>query len=100
MGQVLDALQWMHRKGVLHRYMLRPKSRSGSKAVSSDMKPENVLLDSDMRVKITDFGTSKNFDEKDACTLKPLVPVLSYSMSHQLFVRKHGLVQHSISRQS
>lgn len=25
----------------------------------SDMKPENVLLDENMRVKITDFGTAK-----------------------------------------
>ncbi|KZS98380.1 kinase-like protein [Sistotremastrum niveocremeum HHB9708] len=47
MAQVVDAVQWMHSKGVIHR----------------DLKPENILLDSDMRVKITDFGTSKSFDE-------------------------------------
>jgi len=45
-AQIIDAVQWMHSKGVIHR----------------DMKPENVLLDPDMRVKITDFGTAKVLD--------------------------------------
>ncbi|KDQ15315.1 hypothetical protein BOTBODRAFT_31969 [Botryobasidium botryosum FD-172 SS1] len=45
-AQIVDAVQWMHSKGVIHR----------------DMKPENVLLDPDMRVKITDFGTAKVLD--------------------------------------
>ncbi|KAI5481862.1 hypothetical protein MNV49_000139 [Pseudohyphozyma bogoriensis] len=42
-AQILSAVEWMHAKNVIHR----------------DIKPENILLDSLMRVKITDFGTAK-----------------------------------------
>jgi beta-lactam-binding protein with PASTA domain len=40
MGQVLDALGHAHRAGIVHR----------------DVKPQNVLLARDGRVKVTDFG--------------------------------------------
>lgn len=42
-SQILDAIEYMHSRGVIHR----------------DLKPENVLLDDQMHVKITDFGTAK-----------------------------------------
>ncbi|KAI0332828.1 kinase-like protein [Cubamyces sp. BRFM 1775] len=41
-AQIVDAVLWMHSKGVLHR----------------DLKPENVLLDDELRVKISDFGSA------------------------------------------
>ncbi|KAF2193845.1 Pkinase-domain-containing protein [Zopfia rhizophila CBS 207.26] len=47
-AQILDAIAYMHSKGVIHR----------------DLKPENVLLDNEMHVKITDFGTAKILDTR------------------------------------
>ncbi|TFL04866.1 kinase-like domain-containing protein, partial [Pterulicium gracile] len=40
-AQIVDAIEYMHSKDVIHR------------------QPENVLLDSEFRIKLTDFGTGK-----------------------------------------
>jgi predicted Ser/Thr protein kinase len=42
-GQICDALQYAHDKGIIHR----------------DIKPENILIDQAGRVKIADFGLAK-----------------------------------------
>ena len=49
---------------------MRSKIRGASSArlttrTHSDVKPENCLLDDDMRLKITDFGTAKILKEDD-----------------------------------
>lgn len=45
-AQIIDAIKYLHLKGIIHR----------------DIKPENVLLDREMKVKLTDFGTAKLLD--------------------------------------
>ncbi len=46
--QVLDALAFMHARGVIHR----------------DLKPGNIMLTKEGRVKVTDFGIAKATTEK------------------------------------
>ncbi|OHT01066.1 AGC family protein kinase [Tritrichomonas foetus] len=50
LGQLLLAISHIHKNRILHR----------------DIKPENILIDSQNRVKVTDFGTAKIFDSNES----------------------------------
>ena len=50
-AQIVDAVLWIHSKGIVHR----------------DVKPENMLLDSELRVKLTDFGSAYISPDGDLC---------------------------------
>ena len=48
------ALEYLHSRGVIHR----------------DMKPENILIDADGHIKLTDFGLSEAGLQKIKETIK------------------------------
>lgn len=69
-AQLVSGVGYLHKKGIVHR----------------DLKLENLLLDQNKNIIITDFGFANTFDPADE-----LSPEIEYNLSNKDFVRKYKL---------
>lgn len=69
-AQLVSGVGYLHKKGIVHR----------------DLKLENLLLDQNKNIIITDFGFANNFDPKD-----DLADEIVYNLGNKDFVRKYKL---------
>jgi protein-serine/threonine kinase len=69
-AQLVSGVGYLHKKGIVHR----------------DLKLENLLLDQNRNIIITDFGFANTFDPKDE-----LSDEIEYNLTNKEFVRKFKL---------
>ncbi|KAL8942210.1 MAG: hypothetical protein Q9216_001786 [Gyalolechia sp. 2 TL-2023] len=71
-AQLISGVGYLHKKGIVHR----------------DLKLENLLLDRNKNIIITDFGFANTFNPKDQ-----LDEEIEYNLSNRDFVKRKGLEQ-------
>lgn len=69
-AQLVSGVGYLHKKGIVHR----------------DLKLENLLLDQNKNIIITDFGFANTFDAKDE-----LAPEVEYNLASKDFVKRYRL---------
>lgn len=67
MSQILDAVEYAHRHNIIHR----------------DLKPQNILIDNDDTVKITDFGIAVALSENSITQTNSLLGSVHYISPEQ-----------------
>jgi tRNA A-37 threonylcarbamoyl transferase component Bud32/membrane protein involved in colicin uptake len=72
MGELLDALEFAHEAGVIHR----------------DVKPANVMLDAQRRVKLADFGVARLQDGTDRSKGGTMVGTPAFMSPEQISGKK------------
>ena len=58
-AEVVLGLESLHQRGIVHRYVPQVASLRLLTFVSSDLKPDNLLIDQHGHLKLTDFGLSR-----------------------------------------
>jgi len=72
MADVADALEYAHREGIVHR----------------DIKPGNLLLSTDGRIMVADFGLAKSAEEASVTVTGSLVGTLRYISPEQAMAKR------------
>ena len=58
MAECVLAIEAVHNLGYIHRYVSWSISQTGIKPLYSDIKPDNILIDKNGHLKLSDFGLS------------------------------------------
>ena len=65
--QLISAVQYCHQKGIVHR----------------DLKPDNILIDGERNIKLTDFGFGREFTDHELTTYCGTLPYMAPEILQQ-----------------